>query len=207
MADVLYSSAMPENSPPLLTERFRQALVYAAELHATQLRKSTPIPYVAHLLGVAAIALEYGADEDEAIAALLHDAVEDQGGAATREEIRRRFGDRVTSIVDGCSDTDLEPKPPWRQRKEAYLAHLSEADASVRLVSAADKLHNVRSLLADYRRLGESLWSRFNGGRAGTLWYYRALVEAYQSAGATPLVEELARRVEELEQLAAAGAR
>ena len=196
---------MPDIASPLLTERFRLALGYAAELHATQLRKSTPIPYVAHLLGVAAIALEYGADEDEAIAALLHDAVEDQGGAATREEIRRRFGDRVTSIVDGCSDTDLEPKPPWRQRKEAYLAHLPKADASVRLVSAADKLHNVRSLLADYRRLGESLWSRFNGGRAGTLWYYRALVEAYQSAGGTPLVEEFGRRVEELEQLAAAG--
>jgi (p)ppGpp synthase/HD superfamily hydrolase len=185
----------------MLSSRFEEALVYATQLHATQLRKATPIPYIAHLLGVVAIVLEHGGDEDEAIAALLHDAIEDQGGAATREEIRRRFGQRVTAIVDGCTDTDLSPKPPWRARKESYIAHVREADASVRLVSAADKLFNVRSLARDYRQLGESLWSRFNGGRNGTLWYYRELVDAFRAAGNSPLVEELDRAVDELEDL------
>ncbi len=182
--------------------RFTEAAAFAIKLHAGQLRKGTHVPYVAHLLGVAGIAMEYGADEDEAIAALLHDAVEDQGGAETREEIRRRFGDRVTEIVDGCTDSDKQPKPPWRARKEAYLAHLPGASASVRRVSAADKLHNARAILRDYRESGEAVWRRFQGGRSGTLWYYRALVEAFRAAGTDPLVEELARTVDELEQLA-----
>jgi GTP pyrophosphokinase len=186
----------------ILSKRFEEALVYAARLHAQQVRKGTTVPYLAHLLAVAGIALEHGANEDEAIAALLHDAIEDQGGAATREEIRRRFGNNVTSIVEGCTDTDLTPKPPWKERKEAYLAHLSTASRSVRLVSAADKLHNARTILLDYRTLGESLWDRFRGGKDGTLWYYRSLVEAFQAAGSTPLVEELARVVSELERLA-----
>jgi GTP pyrophosphokinase len=186
----------------MLTSRFEDALIYATRLHAAQVRKATAVPYVAHLLGVAAIVLENGGDEDEAIAALLHDAVEDQGGAATREEIRRRFGERATAIVDGCTDTDVTPKPPWRARKEAYIAHVRHADRSVRLVSAADKLYNVRSLARDYRQLGEELWARFNGGRDGTLWYYRGLVDAFRAAGSTPLVEELARTVDELESLA-----
>jgi GTP pyrophosphokinase len=186
----------------MLTSRFEDALIYATRLHAAQVRKATAVPYVAHLLGVAAIVLENGGDEDEAIAALLHDAVEDQGGAATRDEIRRRFGERATAIVDGCTDTDVTPKPPWRARKEAYIAHVRHADRSVRLVSAADKLYNVRSLARDYRQLGEELWARFNGGRDGTLWYYRGLVDAFRAAGSTPLVEELARTVDELESLA-----
>ena len=143
-------------------------------LHASQKRKGTPIPYVAHLLGVASIAIEYGASEDEAIAALLHDAVEDQGGPATREVVRRRFGEQVIAIVDGCTDADTQPKPEWRPRKEAYIDHLPGASHSVHLVSAADKLHNVRSILRDYRVIGEELWGRFKGGRDGTLWYYRA---------------------------------
>ncbi len=163
---------------------------------------ATAVPYIAHLLGVAAIVLEHGGDEDETIAALLHDAIEDQGGATTREEVRRRFGDRVTAIVDGCTDTDVTPKPPWRARKEAYIAHVRTADASVRLVSAADKLFNARSLARDYRQLGESLWDRFTGGREGTLWYYRELVDAFRQAGNTQLVDEIARAVEELEELA-----
>ena len=188
-----------------LTERFEDALLYATRLHARQARKGSGVPYVAHLLGAASIALEHGADEDEAVAALLHDAVEDQGGAATLEEIRRRFGPRVASIVEGCTDADVTPKPPWRERKERYLAHLATAPPSVRLVSASDKLHNARSVLADYRAHGESLWSRFTGGREGTLWYYRALVEAFRAAGTTPLVEELARVVDELERLAEQG--
>lgn len=184
-----------------LSPRFTEALAFATQLHATQTRKGSGVPYVSHLLGVASIALDYGANEDEAIAALLHDAIEDQGGAKTREEIRRRFGDTVTDIVDGCSDTDVTPKPPWQQRKEAYIAHIPTASPSVRLVSAADKLHNARSLLRDYRIIGESLWQRFTGRKDGTLWYYRALIEAFRQAGSMPVVDELARVVEELERL------
>ena len=184
-----------------MSARFEDALVFASQLHADQVRKGTNIPYISHLLGVASIALEHGANEDEAIAALLHDAIEDQGGAATREEIRRRFGDHVVEIVDGCTDAEVIPKPPWKERKERYIAHVSTAPASVRLVSAADKLHNARSLVLDYRLCGEKLWERFKGGKEGTLWYYRALVEAYRAAGSTPLIEELDRVVSELEHL------
>ena len=187
-----------------LSPRFEEALLYAARLHASQLRKGGSIPYVAHLLGVASIALQYGANEDEAVAALLHDAVEDQGGAATREEIRGRFGDKVAEIVDGCTDADTLPKPPWKRRKEAYVAHIRNASASVRLVSACDKLQNARAILADYRVLGESLWRRFSGGKEGTLWYYRALVQAFREAGTSPLIEELDRVVSEIERLASA---
>jgi GTP pyrophosphokinase len=185
-----------------LSARFEDALVFAARLHAMQVRKGTAVPYVAHLLAVAGLVLEHGGDEDTAIAALLHDAVEDQGGAATREAIRARFGDRVAGIVDGCTDTDVTPKPPWRARKEAYLDHLPTTSDEVRLVSAADKLHNARTILADYRLRGEPVWQRFNGGRAGTLWYYRALVTAFRAVENTPLVEELDRTVTELERLA-----
>lgn len=189
-----------------LSIHFEDALHFATRLHAGQLRKGTSIPYIAHLLAVAGIVLDYGGTETEAIAALLHDAVEDQGGPPTREEIRRRFGDAVVAIVDGCSDTDETPKPPWRARKEAYLARLRSEPSSVRFVSAADKLHNVRDILAAYRSLGEALWGRFNGGRAGTLWYYRALVEVYRATDAAPaLVDELDRAVTDLERLAAQG--
>jgi (p)ppGpp synthase/HD superfamily hydrolase len=186
-----------------LTDRFGEALAFAARLHNGQKRKGTDIPYVSHLLAVASIALEHGADEDEAIAALLHDAVEDQGGDAARQEIRRRFGERVTQVVDGCTDAETTPKPPWRERKERYVAHVAEASPSVRLVSAADKLHNARSILADLRTCGDALWARFKGGKEGTLWYYRSLVEAFRAHGTTPLVEELARTVAEIERLAA----
>ncbi|HEX6482071.1 MAG TPA: HD domain-containing protein [Ktedonobacteraceae bacterium] len=185
-----------------LSTRFEEALVLATRLHATQTRKGTTIPYISHLLAVTAIVLEHGGNEDEAIAALLHDSIEDQGGATTREEIRRQFGDRVVEIVDGCTDTDLMPKPPWRARKEAYLAHISQAPAPVRLVSAADKLHNARAILEDYRIVGEALWKRFNGGKEGTLWYYRSVVDVLRKSGTTPLIEALDRVVSELERLA-----
>jgi (p)ppGpp synthase/HD superfamily hydrolase len=185
----------------MLSHRFTEALIYARELHASQVRKGSGVPYIAHLLGVASIALEYGANEDEAIAALLHDAIEDQGGNATREEIRRRFGDIVTEIVDGCTDADTTPKPPWRQRKEDYIAHLPRASASVRLVSAADKLYNAATILKDYRILGDSIWSRFKGGKEGSLWYYRALVVAFRQVESTPLVDELDIVLSELEKL------
>lgn len=184
----------------ILSNRFSEALTYAAELHATQLRKGSGVPYIAHLLGTASIALEYGANEDEAIAALLHDAIEDRGGPTTREAIRRRFGDTVTAIVDGCTDSDETPKPPWRQRKQAYIDRISTASGSVRLVSAADKLYNVRSILKDYRQLGDVVWERFKGGKEGSLWYYRSLVEAFRKAELTPIVEELNRTVLELQQ-------
>ena len=185
-----------------LTARFEEALIFATRLHASQFRKGSATPYLAHLLAVTSLVLENGGNEDEAIAALLHDAVEDQGGAATLEEIRRRFGDRFVEIVDGCTDAEVIPKPPWRPRKEAFIAHLREAPASVRLVVAADKLHNARSVLADYRVLGESLWKRFNGGKDGTLWYYRTTTDALRSSGTTPLIEELDRVVSEIEYLA-----
>jgi GTP pyrophosphokinase len=186
-----------------LGARFYEALVYAAELHAAQRRKGSGAPYVAHLLGVTAIVLEHGGGEDEAIGALLHDAVEDQGGKPRLEDIRRRFGAMVAEIVAGCTDSDTTPKPPWRERKEAYLAHLPAASRSVQLVSAADKLYNVRSIVEDYRACGEAIWERFTAGRDGTLWYYRALVEAFGQSDNTPLVAELARAVAELEVMAA----
>ena len=185
----------------MLSLHFTQALVYAAELHADQIRKGSKVPYISHLLGVASIALEYGADEDEAIAALLHDAIEDQGGETVRGEIRTRFGERVTEIVDGCTETDITPKPPWAERKKAYIARLANASPSVRLVSLADKLHNVRSILKDYRTQGDVLWNIFKGGKEGTLWYYRSLVTAFHQAGSTPMVVELDRLVTELEGL------
>jgi (p)ppGpp synthase/HD superfamily hydrolase len=189
-----------------LSTRFEEALIFATRLHAGQTRKGTAIPYISHLLAVTGIVLEHGGNEDEAIAALLHDAVEDQGGTATLEEIRRRFGDRVAEIVAGCTDAWTTPKLPWRERKEAYLARLPGATASVHLVSIADKLHNAQTILSDYRTLGESLWSRFNGGKEGTLWSYRALVEALRDAGPTSLVEELDRVVSEIEHLTSAKA-
>jgi (p)ppGpp synthase/HD superfamily hydrolase len=185
-----------------LSQRFTEALVFATELHAKQTRKGSGVPYISHLLGVASIVLEYGADEDEAIAALLHDAIEDQGGATTRAEIQRRFGDRVTEIVEGCSDTEVTPKPPWRPRKEAYIAHLAEASPSMILVSAADKLYNARSILKDYLLIGDEIWERFTGKKEGTLWYYQALVKAFKQKISHPLINEFEKVVSELETLA-----
>ncbi len=180
-------------------ERFEEALGYAARLHRVQMRKGTNIPYITHLLAVAAIVGENGGTEEEVIAALLHDAVEDQGGANTREEIRRRFGDAVAETVDHVSDTDVVPKSPWRERKEAYVARVRDAPRSARLVSAADKLHNARSILRDLRAEGDAVWRRFTGSKEETLWYYRALVDAFRAAdGLDELVGELDDVVEEL---------
>lgn len=186
-----------------LSSKFDHALHYAVLIHAHQKRKDTEIPYLAHLLGVASIALEHGADEDEAIGALLHDAGEDAGGDGRIEDIRQRFGNAVADIVQGCTDAVTIPKPPWQKRKEDYIAHVPVASVSTRLVSASDKLHNSRAILRDYRRMGDGLWSRFTGGKEGTLWYYRALVTAFRKAGTSELVEELDRVVSEIEHLAA----
>lgn len=185
----------------MLTDRFDAAMVFARQLHASQSRKGSSAPYLAHLLAVAALVLEAGGSEDEAIAALLHDAVEDQGGAVTRAEIERRFGSAVAAIVDGCTDTDQQPKPPWSARKQAFIARLAEASPAVLRVVAADKLHNATAIVHDFRVLGEALWARFSGGREGTLWYYRAVAEALVVRDASPLTCRLLRTVEELEQL------
>ena len=180
-----------------MTERFDHAFALARELHARQRRKQTDIPYVSHLMGVASLVLEDGGDEDEAIAALLHDAVEDQGGPATLAVIRERFGDRVAGIVQDCSDTDEVPKPPWRARKEAYIAHLATASDGALRVSLADKLHNARSILFD-ERAGHDVFARFHASREETLWYYRSLAEAFAARTDSPMVPELRRVVEEL---------
>ena len=182
-----------------LTERFGRAVSYALDVHATQPRKGTDVPYVAHLLGVASLVLEDGGDEDEAIAALLHDAVEDQGGQATLERIRELFGERVARIVAACSDTDVTPKPPWRARKEAYVAHLRDPDlpAGALRVSLADKLHNARAMLFDLRA-GHDVFARFSAGRAEQHWYYDALAATFADLTESPMVAELRRVVDEL---------
>src|SRR5260221_5378009 len=167
-----------------LSPRFEQALVYSAILHAGQARKKSSIPYLSHVLSVAALALENGANEDEAIAALLHDAVEDAGGMPRLEDIGCRFGSEVAEIVLGCTDTDQTPKPPWKERKERYIAHLAHGSDSVKLVSCADKLHKRRSIGTDLRELGDAVWSRFTGGKEGKLWDYQALIETDQKNGA-----------------------
>ena len=188
--------------PIRLGSRFLRAFLFAAEKHKRQARKASTIPYIAHLIGVASLVLEAGGDEDLAIAALLHDVVEDCGGAPMLKEVRRRFGVRVAKVVEGCTDSDTDPKPPWRERKENYIRHLTRANAGTRLVSAADKLNNVRSILADYRQVGEKVWERFNGGREGTLWYYRSLHEEFQRSKPNRLVREFGLAVRELEEIA-----
>jgi (p)ppGpp synthase/HD superfamily hydrolase len=181
------------------SKKFVVALRYAADLHAKQFRKRTGRPYIGHLLGVTSIVIEYGGDEETAIAALLHDTVEDQGGVPRLREIRRIFGKRVAHIVDGCTDSYTQPKPSWLERKRAYLAKVAEEAAEVRLVSAADKLANVRETLHDLRTQGETVFARFAGKKEGTLWYYRELVCVFRKAGSNPLIEELDRAVTQLE--------
>ena len=193
----------PTSEKPVLTNRFVQALGYAAELHLHQRRKGKGQPYVGHLLGVAAIVIQHGGGEDEVIAALLHDAVEDQGGLPRLNEIRKKFGPHVARIVDGCTDSyeASREKRDWGERKRAYIEKVAYEPEDVRLVSAADKLANAREILADLRVEGESVFSRFSGRKDGTLWYYRALVNVFRKAGSSPLVEELDRVVTDLESL------
>lgn len=188
-----------------LSPRFDLAVAYARTIHADQVRKGTQIPYLAHLLSVAALVIEDGAtDEDLVIGALLHDAAEDCGGRPRLQDIRARFGDSVARIVEGCTDTFDDPKPAWRARKEAYIEHLGQAIADREpfvLVSLADKLHNARSILADLRELGPVMFERFTAGRAEQLWYYGSLVELF---GAYPsrMAGELGRVVAEIRGLA-----
>ena len=194
---------VPPPRPPFpgvaLTERFDRAAQVARTLHAEQHRKGGEIPYFAHLLAVASLVIEDGGDEDEAIAALLHDAVEDQGGADTLKVIRLQFGDRVAAIVQACSDTDVIPKPPWRERKEAYIEHLGSAESSTLRVSLADKLHNARTILFDLREQGPALWGRFTTESAeDQLWCYGALANAFEVREAGPMAAELRRVVDEI---------
>ena len=201
---------MPEQhtSEPRLTERFDQALLMASSAHRTQLRKGTQIPYVSHLLAVTSLVLEMGGTEDEAIGALLHDLVEDAGGRAALEEIRAAFGDDVARIVDANSDAYELPKPEWTTRKKDYVAAIAHKRPDELRVSLADKLHNGRAILLDFRTHGDELWQRFSGrGAAPILWYYRALHSAFVAradtlgADAQPALEELGRVVDELELL------
>jgi (p)ppGpp synthase/HD superfamily hydrolase len=181
-----------------LTTRFDDALVFASELHRTQTRKGVGTPYISHLLAVASIVLEYGGDEDLAIAGLLHDAVEDQGGLPTLELIRNKFGDRVADVVLGCTDATVIPKPPWRERKETYIASIDEKGPDVRFVSSADKLHNARAILSDHRQIGNEIWERFTGKKDGTLWYYTSLATKFSEHEKNGITIELSNVVAEL---------
>jgi (p)ppGpp synthase/HD superfamily hydrolase len=194
-----------KQNPPIYSGRFARAFVYAARLHGRQRRKGTNKPYIGHLMSVTAIVIAYGGDEEMAIAGLLHDAVEDQGGLARLREIRKKFGKRVARIVDGCTDSYGEPKPPWLERKRSYIARVAGEAEDARLVSAADKLSNVRDILEDVHADGEQAFERFQGKKDGTLWYYRKLVGVFRAAGTNPLVEELERVVRELERVAGGG--
>jgi (p)ppGpp synthase/HD superfamily hydrolase len=205
---------MPESytDAPLLSERFDLACLMASAHHRTQLRKGTTVPYVSHLLAVASLVLEMEGTEDEAIGALLHDMVEDDGGPPALARIEATFGARVAEIVAANSDSDEQPRPPWEERKRAYLAGMATKPADALRVSLADKLHNARAILRDYRVLGEDLWARFRAGGGDAIrWYYRSLaLEFAARAGdlgpaARPALEELERTVRELDALAGGG--
>ena len=186
----------------MLTNRLSQALALAIEAHDGQLRKETTIPYIAHPMAVASIALEYGADEDQAMAALLHDAVED-GGAKYAKIIRSKFGDRVADIVNGCTDGVPDNngiKPPWKQRKESYIAHLKSASDDVLLVSGSDKLHNARAIVSDLQNIGNRVFDRFSSSKEQTLWYYQSLADIFKARN-TPTAKALNETVAQMHAL------
>ena len=190
---------------PILSERFRLALEHAMTLHAADVRKHTRIPYIAHLLSVCGLGLTDGGSEDEAIAALLHDALEDHPDRITASVLEAMFGSRVRVIVEACTDTPADyrggPKPRWRERKQDYINHISRSAAVDLRVSLADKLDNSRAILADYREIGETLWDRFNAPKADQIWYYRSLVTAFHEAAVqSPMLGELDRTVSNLEE-------
>lgn len=181
-----------------LGSRFEEALIFATRMHADQTRKQSDVPYIAHLLGVASLVLEDGGDEDEAIAALLHDAVEDQGGVRILEEIRTRFGDKVARIVEFCTDAYTQPKAAWRNRKETYLASIEFGDTSAWRVALADKVYNAKTTLRDVLKDGDRAWTKFNGGKEGTLWYYQELLKKFSKVYRGELFEEYKEVVERL---------
>ncbi len=189
------------------TDRFERALILAHGLHQNQVRKGTPVPYISHLMAVSSLVLEDGGTEDEAIAALLHDAVEDQGGRPTLNRIRELFGQRVAELVEGCTDAYGSPKPPWRKRKEDHLAHLAQADPGVQRIKVADMLHNVRCTLKGFRELGAALWERFSVGRDEQLWYYRSVCRVFSKEKVSANLPELRRAVALLTRLCRASAK
>lgn len=184
----------------LLTERFDDALAYTSALHRTQLRKGTQIAYISHLMAVSSLVIEHGGNEDQAIGGLLHDAAEDQGGAAILDQIALRYGEGVAEIVSDCTDAWTDPKPPWRARKEAYLARLPTKKAGSLLVSLADKTHNGRSILFDHSMIGPEIWNRFSVKRDQTLWYYRALSNVFTATLPGGLSADFNRTVNALER-------
>ncbi len=176
-------------------KRFDAALAMAVDKHRDQFRKGGDIPYISHLIAVSGLVLENGGDEDQAIAGLLHDAVEDAGGLETLKEIREQFGDRVANIVWDCTDASENPKPPWKERKDTYVAKLPSKPPASLLVSLADKVHNARAIRDDYRELGDKLWDRFAGGKDGTIWYYRELSKIFSEVLPGSLARTLKRVV------------
>ena len=192
---------MNQTNKMVFSDRFTEALIYAIQLHRHQVRKCSNVPYISHLLSVTALVLEDGGSEDEAIAALLHDAIEDQGGDKTRQEIKAKFGNFVAEIVEGCTESDTIAKPPWKERKLATIKKLRYALPEVRRVTLADKVHNARSILGDWYRMGNSVWDRFKTGKSGTLWYFKSIAEVDRELGSTPLGEELTRAIARLESL------
>jgi len=190
--------------PATTSQRLADAFAYAEQIHRGQTRKKTRSPALSHLMAVASLVLENGGDEEEAIAALLHDGPEDCRGQETLQEIEQRFGERVGQIVLGCTDSMATPKPPWQERKSAYIDHLPSADESTLLVSLADKVHNVRSLVIEYRQIGEALWDRFTASREQSLWYYESLLTVFQNAKCNRcalLIDELSHSLAELRQI------
>lgn len=193
---------MSSTDDPILTERFEEALQFAARLHQAQIRKTSEAPYISHLMSVSALVLQDGGSEDEAIAALLHDAAEDQGGEETLDLIRVLFGENVAEIVAACSDTFEFPKPPWQERKEVHIARLQQSSPSIQRVILADKLHNARSILRDLRKMGSKLWKNFKGGKRGTIWYYRTIHAMLLEKNSGYMVDELGRVLDQIEELA-----
>ncbi len=192
---------MNQTNKSLLSDRFEQALIYATRLHSNQVRKGSNVPYISHLLGVTALVLEDGGSEEEAIAALLHDAIEDRGGDKIRQEIKAKFGELVAEIVEDCTESDTDPKPAWKERKLATIKKLREVSPQAKRVILADKLHNARSILGDWYRIGDAIWERFKTGKAGTLWYFRSIVEVDRELGSSYLGEELTRVIAALEKI------
>jgi (p)ppGpp synthase/HD superfamily hydrolase len=184
-----------------LSARFDEALVLASTLHRQQARKASGVPYVAHLLGVASLVLEEGGSEDMAIAALLHDAAEDQGGETTLDEIAAVFGAQVARWVRQSSDSFTQPRPEWEFRKRHHIAQIPSADREARLIMLADKVHNARSILADYERVGGSVWERFSVPRERTLWYYETLLDVFDRELSPVLYDTLCECVRRMKEL------
>ena len=185
---------------PTLSRRFDDAFAYTHDVHASQTRKGNGVPYISHLMGVASIVIDDGGTEDEAIAALLHDAPEDRGGRERLEDIRARFGDTVAKIVEDCTDSWTMPKAPWAERKKKYAEHARTLGPSSLRVSAADKVHNAYAILRDLRNVGDTVWDRFNASADDILAYYQSLGRSYREAGGGRLVDELDRIVRAIER-------